>query len=735
MFHYLSTRVIRHPMRFLAAWIVLLAASLFAIFGGYGTDGLFDRLTSKITPTQGTQSAKFVVLINEDSENEQLILLFSGIAIPQDLPQIQPKVTQAAEEIQKIPGVKQITNPLENLKDPRNQALLAKNQEGFALLVVVSGATGNETLASLHKVEDYAQQWVKDQKLPNLKVNSLSEKLIGEEINDLSREDLAKGELISLPVALLLLVVIFGGLIAAGLPLAGAVAAIVVSLAGVWTITFLMDVNSFVINIITIIGLALSIDYGLLIVSRFREEILRQTQPLDEKRLPRRPRQPNVAKAVQVTIQTAGRTVFYSAVTIAAAISGLFVFPNAVFKMIGYGGVLATLIAVAAALTLVPALILLSARYLIRPGILSRIPGLRKLSQGVGDQSDDHGIFSKLAKDIQKRPIITTLIITGILIVMSVPVGQLKVRTDMHDYLPQESQQKVAYEQVQTQYPALATAQIQALYPAKSGNVEALKEKLESYPGVTLVTAQPVSENPDYLKLDIHMGEQDPLSDQVLSDVRQIRTEYPEMVVGGPAAVQEDLNQSLKDHALAASGIVIGAVFILLFAMTGSLIVPLKALILNCFSLVASLGATTWLFQGGHLGLPQVVGLETFIVACVLAFGFGLSMDYEVFLVARIKEYWDQTEDNDRAVQIGLQRSGRIVTSAAVIIVAVFFGFVAGELVPIKEIGIALALTVITDATLVRMLLVPATMTIMGRWNWWAPKPLRKLHEKIEIKH
>ncbi|OKL47446.1 hypothetical protein BSR28_02735 [Boudabousia liubingyangii] len=735
MFHYLSTRVIRHPMRFLAAWIVLLAASLFAIFGGYGTDGLFDRLTSKITPTQGTQSAKFVELINEDSENEQLILLFSGIAIPQDLPQIQPKVTQAAEEIQKIPGVKQITNPLENLQDPRNQALLAKNQEGFALLVVVSGATGNETLASLHKVEDYAQQWVKDQKLPNLKVNSLSEKLIGEEINDLSREDLAKGELISLPVALLLLVVIFGGVIAAGLPLAGAVAAIVVSLAGVWTITFLMDVNSFVINIITIIGLALSIDYGLLIVSRFREEILRQTQPLDEKRFPRRPRQPNVAKAVQVTIQTAGRTVFYSAVTIAAAISGLFVFPNAVFKMIGYGGVLATLIAVAAALTLVPALILLSARYLIRPGILSRIPGLRKLSQGVGDQSDDHGIFSKLAKDIQKRPIITTLIITGILIVMSVPVGQLKVRTDMHDYLPQESQQKVAYEQVQTQYPALATAQIQALYPAKSGNVEALKEKLESYPGVTLVTAQPVSENPDYLKLDIHMGEQDPLSDQVLSDVRQIRTEYPEMVVGGPAAVQEDLNQSLKDHALAASGIVIGAVFILLFAMTGSLIVPLKALILNCFSLVASLGATTWLFQGGHLGLPQVVGLETFIVACVLAFGFGLSMDYEVFLVARIKEYWDQTEDNDRAVQIGLQRSGRIVTSAAVIIVAVFFGFVAGELVPIKEIGIALALTVITDATLVRMLLVPATMTIMGRWNWWAPKPLRKLHEKIEIKH
>ena len=172
-----------------------------------------------------------------------------------------------------------------------------------------------------------------------------------------------------------------------------------------------------------------------------------------------------------------------------------------------------------------------------------------------------------------------------------------------------------------------------------------------------------------------------------------------------------------------------------MFLMTGSAIVPIKALIINVFSLVASLGTTAWLFENGHLGLPQVEGMETFVVACALAFGFGLAMDYEVFLLARIKEYWDAGYDNEMAVERGLQRSGRIITSAAAIIIAVFLGFVAGEMLAIKQVGVALAIVVVTDATLVRMLLVPATMTILGKWNWWAPKWMTRLYQRFGIVH
>ena len=169
--------------------------------------------------------------------------------------------------------------------------------------------------------------------------------------------------------------------------------------------------------------------------------------------------------------------------------------------------------------------------------------------------------------------------------------------------------------------------------------------------------------------------------------------------------------------------------------MSGSLIVPLKALIVNAFSILTALGATSWLFQGGHLGLPKTPGLETFIVACMLAFGFGLAMDYEVFLVARMKEFWDAGMSNDEAVIHGLQRSGRIITSAAAIIVAVFLGFVSGEMLAIKQIGVGLAIMIVVDATIVRLLLVPAIMFMLGKWNWWAPAPLKRLYERHQIQH
>jgi RND superfamily putative drug exporter len=210
--------------------------------------------------------------------------------------------------------------------------------------------------------------------------------------------------------------------------------------------------------------------------------------------------------------------------------------------------------------------------------------------------------------------------------------------------------------------------------------------------------------------------------------------------VGGRAGSQIDFTDALVDGFPPTALVVAVAVFVLLFLMTGSLLVPLKALVINSLSIAASLGLTTWLLTtttgSGLIGLDEPHGgLETYVVALIVAFGFGLAMDYEVFLLARIKEYWDRTRDNDLAVERGLQRSGRIITSAALIIIAVFLGFALGEVAAIQQVGIGLALTVLIDATLVRMLLVPATMTLLGRWNWWAPPALRRVHESFAIRH
>ncbi|MCT3008011.1 MMPL family transporter, partial [Propionibacterium freudenreichii] len=238
-------------------------------------------------------------------------------------------------------------------------------------------------------------------------------------------------------------------------------------------------------------------------------------------------------------------------------------------------------------------------------------------------------------------------------------------------------------------------------------------------------------------RIDVRVDASDQVGPEVSDMVRTLRGEDPgyRIWVGGAAASQIDFNHSLAQGAPWSALIIVVSVLVLLFLMTGSLIVPLKALLINSLSLVASLGVTAWLFEGGHLGLPQVNGLETFIVACMLAFGFGLAMDYEVFLLARIKEYWEAGHDNNEAVARGLQRSGRIITSAAAIIIAVFLGFVSGEMLAIKELGVALAIMVATDATLVRLLLVPSTMTVLGHWNWWAPRPLRKVYERFQLHH
>jgi RND superfamily putative drug exporter len=245
-----------------------------------------------------------------------------------------------------------------------------------------------------------------------------------------------------------------------------------------------------------------------------------------------------------------------------------------------------------------------------------------------------------------------------------------------------------------------------------------------------------------YVAVDLKLKATDPEGPAARDAVRALRalsTPDFQVMVTGPAARLVDFNAELSSGAPLAAAIIAIATLVLLFLMTGSIVMPIKALITNAISLTASLGVVTWIFQQGHLsgllGFTPMAGIESYIVVLLAVFGFGLAMDYEVFLVSRIKESYDTTHDPEGSVQAGLQHSGRIITSAALIIAMVFIGFAAGELVIIKEIGLGLAFAVAVDATLVRMLLVPATMTVLGKWNWWAPAPLRRLYAKAAIRH
>ena len=479
-------------------------------------------------------------------------------------------------------------------------------------------------------------------------------------------------------------------------------------------------------------GLGLSIDYGLLIVSRFREEIAvaAKMQPTDRWA---------VHHALVRTLETAGRTVAFSALIVGISISGLMLFTPEILRAIGAVGVVIVLLAVLTALTLVPALLRLSGTRLARPSIMDKVPGLRHVVRHTADVRSDHGLFYTIAARVQKHPVIVMVSCVLLLIFLALPVANLHMRNSGIELLPVSSSQRQFTATLASDFPQTRSADILVVTDASPAGANSLAQQIAQVEGIDkVVSVSPIGENQ---VIGVTVSDDDPAGPsavQAVVDIREIETRH-EVLVAGQAAGQLDFIEAMLDRVWYVVAIIVLATFALLFLMTGSIVIPLKALLTNVVSLGASLGVLVWTFQEGHLtGLLNFTptgGIETFVVALVLAFAFGLAMDYEVFLLSRIKELVDQGVDSETAVRKGLQRSGRIITSAAAIIIVVFAGFVAGDLIIIKQVGFALAVAIFIDATIVRMLLVPATMTLLGKYNWWAPAPLAKIHKKFAIIH
>jgi RND superfamily putative drug exporter len=533
------------------------------------------------------------------------------------------------------------------------------------------------------------------------------ELLVDREFSERAEQDAQRAELISLPIALIVMAIVFGGVVAAGLPLAIAFAGVFATMVALGVVASLTDVSLYALNVVIMLGIGLGIDYGLLMISRFREE---------------RGAGFETPEAVRRTMATSGRTVLFSAATVAAALSSLFVFPGATMRSLGIAGIGVVLACMAAAVTLMPALL-----------------GRFGHRLGVAAPASDHGWFARVAQLIQRRAALVAVVVSLFLIVLAAPF--LNARFDNLDVksLPKSSETRQVAEAIDARFPGVTQEPvwIVADIAADDAAVPAFVDDVRGLAGVRAADVSDISRGAvTAIEVSTEGATNGPISERVVTEARALGAPF-DFQVGGDPAEAVDFRQSLASRIPWAIAIIVIATFVLLFLMTGSVVIPAKAIVMNVLSLGATFGALVWIFQDGHLsgllGFDPPGALDLIMPVVVFVFAFGLSMDYEVFMLARIKEAYDDSGDNDRAVALGLQRSGKIITSAALLIVIVFAGFTTGEIVAMKQLGLGLALAVVIDATVVRIFLVPATMKLMGKWNWWAPDWLARLHGRVGL--
>jgi RND superfamily putative drug exporter len=544
-------------------------------------------------------------------------------------------------------------------------------------------------------------------------------------INHEVTSDIGRAEGLSMPVLLVALLIIFGGLAAASLPLAIGGIAILGSFTALRLLTLATPVSIYSINITTILGLGLAIDYGLFVVGRFREELRKSGSTED---------------ALARTMATAGRTVAVSGVTVAVALASLMLFPEVFLRSMGYGGVATVFVDMLAALTVLPALLAV---------LGPRVNALRVRRSAAGGRSDEAaGGWYRLARGVMRRPAIYASVIVVILLALGTPFLRVVWGGTDARVLPAAAQPRVVAQTLSRDFPGNPAAPIESLVrftgpvagsPAIGSELSSYVASLTRIPGVT--GAQVTGLRGDSARVDLRYRA-DPMSAAARDIVRAVRATTPpagaRVLVGGQTAQLADELASLSGVLPWMALVMAAATFVLLFLAFGSVVLPVKAIAANLLSLSATFGVVVWVFQDGHLSwllrFTPTGTIDPSMPILMLAIIFGLSMDYEVFLLSRIRERYDVTGDNAAAVASGLQRTGGVITSAALLLVIVVGAFSASGITFIKLMGVGMIVALIVDATIVRVLLVPATMRLLGRANWWAPRPLRRLYARYGIR-
>jgi trehalose monomycolate/heme transporter len=722
MMHTWGGVVARRAWAVLIGGLVLLAAA--AVFGlgvfGSLSNGGFEDPDSESSRSLAKELATFT------SHDVDVVAIYSSPSLKVGDPAFKDSVSNVVSGLPKG-TVEKVTTWYQT----PSPTLISKDQHATRIIITLSGTSQGEK-------SDYFDQIQTKLDAKGLTTNVGGQWAVFQDVNSRVSSDIARAESISLPIVFLLCLVIFGSFVSALMPaLVGAVA-VFGAFALVRLITTATDVSVFSINVITLLGMGLAIDYALFVVSRFREEL--EKQPGTERE--------HVNAAITTTMATAGRTVLFSGLIVAASLASLLIFPQNFLRSMGLGGVAAVLVAMVAALTLLPALLTV-----LGPRIeLGRMPWRRATrdAHGARDLTHAHGAWASLAHSVMRRPVTYLLVITVALMAVAAPFLSVRWGSVDERVLPASAPSRVASDLGIREFGGeTSTANIVVeganqsqivTYVGRLGKVggvqsAAMIDQVPSGTAGTVGTASTAS----LVQVTWPGNGQTQQSQQVVEDLRGVDPGAGvSALVGGTSAGTVDLVDSIGDRLPWMALFVLVVMLVLLFVAFGSVVLPLKAVVMNAVSLGASFGIVTWIFQEGHLS-----GLLAFdspgyldVTQPILMLGiiFGLSMDYEVFLLSRIREEWDRTGDNATAVANGLQLSGRIITSAALLLAVVIGGFATSGIVLMKMIGIGMLVAVLIDATIVRALLVPATMRLLGRANWWAPGPLRRWWERHGIR-
>ncbi|HEY2769380.1 MAG TPA: MMPL family transporter [Solirubrobacteraceae bacterium] len=532
--------------------------------------------------------------------------------------------------------------------------------------------------------------------------------------------DLAHAELLAFPFIFLLSLLFFRSLVAALLPPLLGGLAIVATFLALRIVSNFVDLSVFALNLVTGLGLGLAIDYSLFMVSRYREEAAGSGFGL---------------AALTRTLQTSGRTIAFSSVTVAAALASLAIFPQRFLYSMGIAGALVALLAAALALVVLPALL-----SVLGPRVNALSPRRLQRAAARDTRPDEHGAWYRLSRFVMRHPGPIATASATLLIVLGIPFTQIRFVTVTAHVLPGSASARQVDDALAHDFPPGRTSPLEVVVgqPASAASVKTLAARIERLPGVAAVApAQPAAPRLSMIAVAPRGAALSSETKQLVHRVRSLRVPYY-VGVAGQTAGFVDLEASLAAHLPAVLAVIIGSTLIVLFLMTGSVVLPIKAIIMNILSLSAVLGILVLIFQDGNLqgllGYSSEGALDATQPIFLVAVGFGLATDYGVFLLSRIKEARDAGAADNEAVAIGLERTGRIVTAAALLFAVAIGAFATSQLVFIKELGLGAALAVLIDASIVRAFLVPSLMALLGSVNWWAPAPLRRLHERIGLR-
>ncbi len=725
----ISRVVIAAPKRVLL--VVMLLTVLAAVFGA----NVAEHLGAGGFQDPSSQSARGVKVLTEKFGlgNMDLTLVVrspSGV--------LEPAAAEAGrrlvDEVRNAPYISGVVSPWDD-EFARREGLISEDGKTALVIARVSGGENNAPKYA----KDVADRVSGEH--DGLTVLAGGTAMVASEINEQSEKDLLSAELIALPLSLIVLVWVFGGLFAALLPLVVGVMAIIGTLGMIRGITLFADVSIFALDLTTAMGLALAIDYTLLLVSRYREEHA-QSGNRDE--------------ALRRAVATAGRTILFSACTVFLAVGALAVFPMYFLRSMAYAGCGVVALAGLYAVVVAPAVIKLLGDRIESLNIRNLFRHKAK------EQSITNSWLYSTVTFVMRHAFPCALAVVALLLVLGAPFLSARFGLPDDRVLPTSAQSRQVGDTLRTEFPGNEATATSIVIPDARGltgdELTGYAAALSNVPGVVAVSAPDgsyvagravgppasatgVEDGSVWLSVAIENPSSDSQSREELDRLRAVA------VPGGAEALftgPNQLNQDSVDEIVRLLPIVLTLVatttFLLIFLLTGSLLLPVKALVLNTLSLSATLGALVWVFQEGHLGGLGTTATGT-LVADVLVFlfatAFGLSMDYEVFLLSRIREHWlaspQRSEDNAKSVALGIAGAGRVITAAALLMVIVFAALSSGQVAFLRMIGVGLALAVVVDATLVRMVLVPAVMKLAGRWNWWAPGPLATLHAKIGL--